>query len=470
MCGYASNWVSTSDDPAAEVLPKEVRRRLDGIGTADVLVGIPCFENEATIGGVVTAVEAGLRKHFPGLRSVICASDGGSGDRTREVVLRAEVGDRAEELLIPPEAPVPEKIVFEYRGTPGKGSAVRSIVEAAGRLGVRACAIVDADLRSITPTWLERLLAPVVDHGYGFVAPVYSRHKHDGTITNSLAYPVTTALYGARIRQPIGGEFAFSGDLAAYYAMQDVWGTEVARFGIDIWMTTTAVVEGHRTCQAVLGAKLHDPKDPGQDLGPMFRQVVGSLFALAGRYHDRWVTVDSVETPPTFGFRAAFSAEPVEVSIPRLTWKFVDGYVRHHELWRRVLSEGAMDGVERGVSAASDSGSGIVIQDELWFTIVYDYLVAYNAREVDAGSLLDSLIPLYFARTATFVERTRDDTPEEAEARVEEAVDAAVERKPYLVERWAAGHVPTRPLDEQPVPRPAEAPAEVEGALATRDP
>ncbi len=438
--------------PTPEVLSDQVRRRLEGIGGADVVVGIPCFQNEHTIGGVITAVEAGLRKHFPDLRSVICVSDGGSRDRTREVAQETEVGDRAEELLIPVDTPAPEKLVFEYRGTAGKGSAVRSIFEAAGSLGVRACAILDADLRSITPTWLDRLLAPVLHHGFGFVAPVYSRHKHDGTITNSLAYPVTTALYGQRIRQPIGGEFGFSGDLARHLATQDVWDTEVARFGIDIWMTTTAVVEGHRACQAILGAKLHDPKDPGKDLGPMFRQVVGSLFALAGRYQGRWIQVREVETPPTFGFRAAFSAEPVTVSIPRLTWKFVDGYVRHHQLWRRILSEGAMAGVDRAVGQASDSGAGIVLDDELWFAIVYDYLVAYNAREVEPGPLLDSLIPLYFARTATFVERTRDDTPEEAEARIERGVDVAVERKPYLVERWAALGVPARPLRDQPVP------------------
>jgi glucosylglycerate synthase len=437
--------VSASLDPT-------VLRRLDEIGEADVLVGVPCFENEATIDGVITAIEAGLRKHFPDLRAAICVSDGGSGDRTRDVALRAGVGDRADELLVPRDSPVPERLVFEYRGPPGKGSAVRSIVDAAGHLGARACALIDADLRSITPAWLDRLLGPIVHHGFGFVTPVYARHKHDGTITNSLAYPVITALYGARIRQPIGGEFGLSGELAGHLAAQDVWDTDVARFGIDIWMTTTAVVDGYRVCQAILGAKLHDPKDPGKDLGPMFRQVVGSLFALAGRHQDRWVAIDTVETPPTFGFRAVFSAEPVAVSIPRLARGFVDGHVRHQELWRRILSSGAMAEVERAMAQASESGSRIALEDDQWFTIVYDYLVAYHAREIEAGPLLDSLIPLYFARTATFVERSLDDTPEEAEARIERGVDVAVERKPYLVERWAALGVPARPLRDQPVP------------------
>jgi glucosylglycerate synthase len=266
----------------ADLLPDDVLHRLDELGSARLLVGIPCFDNADTVGHVVTAAEAGLRKHFPGWPPVICASDGGSSDGTREAVLRAGVGDLTETYLVPGDAPVPAKLCFEYRGIRGKGGAIRSILEVARRLGVEACAVLDADLRSITPYWLDRLLTPVVHHGYGFVAPLYTRHKHDGTITNALAYPLTTALYGVRVRQPIGGEFAFSGDLAASLASQDLWDTDVARFGIDVWMTTTAVVEGHRICQAILGAKLHDPKDPGADLAPMFRQVVGTLFDLAG--------------------------------------------------------------------------------------------------------------------------------------------------------------------------------------------
>ena len=45
---------------------------------------------------------------------------------------------------------------------------------------------------------------------------------------------MTRALYGQRVRQPIGGDFGFSGRLAEFYLKQDVWETHVARFGIDI--------------------------------------------------------------------------------------------------------------------------------------------------------------------------------------------------------------------------------------------
>ena len=118
-------------------------------------------------------------------------------------------------------------------------------------LGARACAVVDSDLRSITPEWVQLLLEPVLDHRVDFVAPYYLRHKYDGTITNSIVYPLTRALYGRRVRQPIGGEFGMSGRLASHYLTRPVWETDVARYGIDIWMTTTAVGDGFAVCPVV---------------------------------------------------------------------------------------------------------------------------------------------------------------------------------------------------------------------------
>ena len=103
-------------------------------------MGIPSFNNAETVGGVVIAAEVGLRKLFPEMRSVICVSDGGSTDETRERAEAAGVGARAESLLVPLDSPEPDKLVFEYGGPPGKGSALRAIFEVAqiaGRTGVR---------------------------------------------------------------------------------------------------------------------------------------------------------------------------------------------------------------------------------------------------------------------------------------------------------------------------------------------
>jgi glycosyltransferase involved in cell wall biosynthesis len=239
------------------------------------VIGIPSYNNARTIGHVVRAVQAGLAKYFSDRKAVLVNSDGGSRDGTMEAVQTATVEDFQSILLHHRVEPV-QKITTPYAGVPGKGSAFRTVFEIAAALNAKACCVVDSDLRSITPEWVELLAAGAVRRR-GLRA-LYHRHKYDGTITNSIIYPLTRALYGKRVRQPIGGDFGFSGRLAAFYLEKDVWETDVARFGIDIWMTTTAIAGGFTIAQAFLGAKIHDAKDPGADLSAMLFQVVGATF------------------------------------------------------------------------------------------------------------------------------------------------------------------------------------------------
>src|SRR3990170_7350649 len=247
--------------------------QLEQIKEAEILIGIPSYNNARTIGHVIRAVSAGLAKYFPEAKAVLVNSDGGSADGTPKIAAEASV-DLQSILIAHRVAPL-YKITTPYHGIPGKGSAFRLIFEIAKAMEVKACAVVDADLRSITPEWMELLLRPILKEGCDYVAPYYLRHKYDGTITNSIVYPLTRALYGKRIRQPIGGEFGFSKKMAEFYASQEVWESHVARFGIDIWMTTTAIARSAKICQAYLGAKIHDPKDPAADLSAMLAQVVG---------------------------------------------------------------------------------------------------------------------------------------------------------------------------------------------------
>jgi glycosyltransferase involved in cell wall biosynthesis len=243
-------------------LARPVEELLREIGAVDLLVGIPSFNSARTIGHVVRAAAAGFTKYFPDRRALIVNSDGGSTDGTPQVVVAADFAAPDTLLVAHPLSPV-HRLVTPYHGIPGKGSAFRTIFAIAERLGARACAVVDSDLRSITPEWIQLLLGPVLQEGFDFVAPLYLRHKYDGTITNSIVYPLTRALYGKDLRQPIGGDFGLSGRLASHCLAQPVWETNVARFGIDAWMTTTAVAGGFQVCQASLARRSTTPRTPG---------------------------------------------------------------------------------------------------------------------------------------------------------------------------------------------------------------
>jgi hypothetical protein len=433
--------------PNHTALDDRMTSALDDVGTADVLVGIPSYRNAATIGHVVRTVVEGLRTSFSHMRAVVVNADGGSDDGTPDVVREALDGQSA--------------IVGAYVGPPGKGSAFRAIFEAAADLGVKACAVVDSDLRSITPAWIEQLLGPVASGRAEYVAPLYARHKHDGTITNTIAYPLTRALYGARLRQPIGGEFGFSGDLARAFleggalagphgaqteALRQrrsdevehrgrasgsaasevgIWSSDVARFGIDIYMTTTALVRRATIAQAYLGAKVHDPKDPGADLGPMFRQVVGTAFRLAAANDASWREVRGSRDVPVMGEVGSVEPEPVNADAALLARKFREGERAYGATWDESLSAVSRDAARRGS-----------LDPATWAGIVYDLLLASARRPERTTAYVDALVPLYYGRVARFIDDASELSTGESERLVEEQALAFEQAKPALLQRW----------------------------------
>ena len=413
-------------------MEKSFKIQSEGIKEVDILVGIPSYNNSRTIGHVVRAVMAGLAKYFPKAKTVLVNSDGGSTDGTQEEVKKVGIEDFKMIFTSHPGHPI-HKIVTPYHGIPGKGSAFRTIFEAAKLLNVKACAVVDSDLRSITPEWMELLLRPICEEGFDYVAPLYGRHKFDGTITNSIVYPITRALYGKRIRQPIGGDFGFSGKLATFYLTKDVWETDVARFGIDIWMTTLAIAEGYKVCQSYLGAKIHDAKDPGGDLGPMFTQVVSSVFSLMGNYQHLWKEVRESQTVSTFGFHYEVGLEPVSVNVERMIRNFRLGVKDLMEIWRKVLPPETALWLE---SIGRLSDESFSFPQDLWARIIYDFASAYHKGSVHREHLLKSMIPLYLGRVASFVMENQESTAGEVEAKIESLCRVFEEMKPYLIKRW----------------------------------
>jgi len=404
-----------------------------GLEDVDILVGVPSFNNARTIGHVVKAVEAGLAKYFPGHRSLLVNSDGGSTDGTTEAVRQASVDLDA--LLVDHRRGGFHKFVTPYHGVPGKGSAFRKVFEIARDLGVKACAVVDADLRSITPEWIELLIKPVLEEGYDYVSPYYMRHKYDGTITNTIVYPLTRALYGKRIRQPIGGDFGFSGRLASFYLGRDVWESDVARFGIDIWMTTTALANGFRICQAFLGAKIHDAKDPGADLSAMLHQVVGSVFDLMEEYERAWSAVSGSESVATFGFVYSVGLEPIHVNLEKMIEKFRQGVSDLGPFYGTFLTPDLLaDLVDLAARADRDA---FAFTDEAWVRTVMSFALACHRKVASREHIIKSLTPLYIGKVASFVIETWDSTAEEVERRLEELCLSFERNKSRLVEGWS---------------------------------
>ena len=389
---------------------KEVLKKLEG-KRVSILVGIPSYNNAETISHVAKTASEGIVKYFNG-DGLIVNSDGDSSDGTREVFMSTETDV--------------EKYSFVYEGIPGKGSAIKAIFEVAKIVDADAVVLLDADLRSVQPWWVERLAKPILDGKASYVAPHYLRHKYDGTITNNVCYPLTSALYGKKIRQPIGGDFGISGELVSIYLSkpESVWKSDVARFGIDIWMTTIAVNESKSgVVQAALGAKIHDVKDPGKHLGPMFVQVVSTLFSLMSEYQDRWMRVKEMLEIEVYGEQPSQNVEPIVVDLENLKKKAMEGVRNYREFLRSYIDEEILDDV---------LDDGMVNADE-WVKLVYDSAAAFRKF---GKKVVEAMIPLYFSRVAGFIEETKDMDSEEAENAIEKQLERFFDMKGYLAKKW----------------------------------
>ncbi len=410
----------------SSALRDHVKQWIKDLGQIDILIGIPSFNNEDTIQNVLEKVGEGLKKHYPDAKSAILVSDGGSLDDTRE---------HAQAASVPSEI---SRMVTIYRGIPGKGTSFRAVFECAMLAGAKACAVYDADLRSISPDWVKNLIEPILEDKADFVAPYYVRHKFDGTITNHIVYPITRALYGKDVRQPIGGDFGFSGKMAEIFFHKDVWQSDVARFGVDIWMTTVALAEGHRIVQANLGAKIHDPKDPSADLGPMFHQVISTMFYLMGIYEDKWKNIKGHTTVPIWNHLETVPQVPsVEVTLPKLRHEFYEGFEQFRALYETVLMSENVEELQKIYQKAKYEGR-MEFPPELWARILYDIAFIYQTWTRNRRRLVSIMTPLYFGRVGAYCEEVANLSNEEAEKIIQKQAGIFEQYKYYLIDKFQA--------------------------------
>ena len=402
-------------------LRPDAQRYIETIGEADILVGIPSYRNAKTIRHVASVAAEGMVRYFPDLRPVLVNADGGSTDDTMQV-------------FVDTPAPQPvEKMATIYQGLLGKGSAVRAIFEVAQALEVEACVVVEADLQSITPQWIKALAGPIIEGGFDYVTSYYSRHKHEAMLTKNIAYPMTRMLYGKDIRQPMGGDFGLSGRVAGLYAERDIWETDVARAGIDIWMTTLAINEGLRVCQAPLGTKSHDFEDPIVGIELTFLQVVGTLFRLMDIYRGRWRGISGSEAMPLCAEPEWVEPQPIPAMTKELLEAFRTGVKRRRRAWQIILLSENLDAVKE---IAAQGDEEFTFPADLWAKVLFDFAVVYNKGEVDPDKVVMALIPLYHGRAASLIKETEGMTSLEAERVIAAQAITFEALKPYLVERW----------------------------------
>jgi len=394
----------------------------ENITKVEMVVCIPSYNEADSISYPTTQADKGLAKYFGERTSVIINCDNNSPDNTKQAFLNTPTS-------------IPKIYLSTLPGIKGKGNNFKNLFQKVVDLKAKAVVVVDADLKSITPEWIKHLGEPLFN-GFSYVAPLYVRHKYDGTITNGIAYPMTRALYGRRVRQPIGGDFGFTGKLGAIYLKSDVWDEAVSNFGIDIWMTTLAINKRVHICQSFMGRpKIHRTKDPGAHLGPMFREVVGTIFSMMSHFDSFWRKVKYSRPTAIYGFGLGEVEMPpkVEVDIQKLMHKFHSGFDEYNDIWAEILKKNVY---KKLLEISEMKEKEFNFPTDLWARILFDMAVAYRDATIDQSLMMDSLIPLYFGRTLSFVKKTKKVTIQEAEEAIEDDCMTFEMTKPYLLQRW----------------------------------
>lgn len=386
-------------DSIAECFRRDVDVGLEqarDIGEADIVIGIPFYNEVDIVGHVVETAAKGLRKFYPNTSAVI-------------VAVGSRVGVDA--LAVINQIPLPEQIrriafCFDESSFSGKGWSVRAICEISHILGAD-CVVMEGDLQSrenagisegLLPEWVYLLLEPIRMDKAELVISRFNRHYMEFG-PNLLTYPLLTAIYNRPIHRLVGGQWAMSHRLLRHYLKVplEVWAEDIGNFGVDVWTAINAIANRARIVESNLGVKVHKPSIAKLEI--KLRQIAKVLFdqIVTNR---QWVEESEkrfqspfLEPLPIFGAPKEVLAGPIELSAEKRILKFRNGMDQYHLLYQRIFPPDVYKDLE---SLSQSDKAQFHFPNALWIQVVYSLLLAYAfSREFDRGDLLDSLLPLH---------------------------------------------------------------------------
>lgn len=409
-------------------LDPETLKKCKKIGSIDIIVGVLCKNVESTVLNVLNVINEGLYRYFPDYKKAIVITCAKSIDKTNETI-----------ELFQPYSSI-KKIVTKDISDSGKGAGVMTIFEIAHETNAKCIVLIDGDLLSVKPGWIQTIANPIIYGRADLTVPYYIRDKNDGIITNNLVYPFTRALYGIDIRQPIAGEYAISRNLYELLREHPLFPSD---FGIDIFILTVAAAEGMYIKEGLFSLKIHESTthylEPEKFLIPMFRKVIDSMFELAKYYEEYWK--DRPDCFRTKFYRECFSQKPipVKISIPKMKKTFKQELKSSKNTISQFLPDSIINELEKIVKNIENFDS------DLWIEIVYNYAAAWKYINSDSEKylLLDTLKTLWIGRYVSYALEVKEMDINEAEIVIQKQAELFEEKLDYLRSIYEDSEMPT---------------------------
>ncbi|MHB9034321.1 MAG: glycosyltransferase family protein [Anaerolineae bacterium] len=408
---FADNTSSLDDD---------ARLRLAEMRGVDIVIGIPSHRNGRTIGDVLRAIGRGVAEYMPDLHFLLINADGGSSDNTAHVVM---------------DTPLPEnmvKLMTTYVGTMGRGTAVRAILEACALTHAKACLVLDARIPGIRPIWIKRLIQPILE-GNDLTIGTYERSPYAAAFNDNVVYPFLKAFLHVDLRNPLPYEVCLAGEYAAELISQDVWETDVAKFGANMFIVLEALIAQRRILQVELGYRGDPSGEPGAMADPRLLHVISTLFRFLTTYHRLWCTNLPVKHIPVASYDVTNEDLHCPECIPQLIGALKVGSDLYKREWGQILTSKDITRIQ-GICDMPVAEFEFPL--ELWIRVLLRFAFVYNCGEGDPDKVAEAFLPLYYGRAASFIKETLSMTPEERERTVEQVAKAMSDAKPAFTAIW----------------------------------
>jgi len=405
----------------SDTIAPETKERAARIGEADLVVALPSCHSRELLDAAVAALRPVVQDLLAERKVVILHPD--AAKSSTEESNEPAAPDALFHLF--PYAPSP---VGRYQEQPAD-QGLRSLLQVGSALGARASVMMNSETISSIAEGLRALAEPVLNQGFDLAVPLYARRKFDSLINIGIVYPLTRAVYGARLLYPMATDLALSAKLVEL-CLQPSGPAGQPQPG---WITTNAVCAGMQICQVHRGVPPPPIVSEPTDLSASLAQVLSALFLDMERNASVWQKVRGSQPVRTFGHPAPVVDESASVDVHDMFEIFQRGCRDLLDIWAMALSPATLLDLKK---LARSPVEQFHQSDALWVHVLYDFLLGHRQRVISREHLLRAMTPIYLAWVATYALEVQNSSPDMVENRIERLCAAFEDLKPYLLSRW----------------------------------
>lgn len=412
-----------------DAIPQQIQEQ---IGSADLVVGLLAeFDTEA-----IAKTYNALRALPEPLRIAVVEND--------QSEVKAPANSDATEKRASVESVQNNAAVFQVaspwtksegnaKGVFRKSAAYQSVFAVAEKLRARGCCVIASSVENVAPGWVWQLAQPLFQGEVDLVLPHYACRRFEGLLNNGIVAPLLRALYGKRVNNPMGPDFAISQRLVQKMLETKAGGNASGNRRHPLAsLTPTALCENLQVVEVHFGARIYPPLDWTR-MSSILADVLSPVFLDMERNAPCWQRIRVSAPVRAIGKPLFLDHHTGAVDIGRMVESFQLGNRELQEIWGLVLPPSTLFELKKLERLQVER---FRMPDELWVRIVYDFALAHRLRTISRDHLLRSMTPLYLGWVASYAQDLKTTGARSPEGRLERLSLAYEAGKSYLVSRW----------------------------------